>query len=129
MTTKPDPFNYTPKANDKPEKHETNKYPCAACGYVGPVDVDLNDLDALRSLTKRRLVEAIQNLPLSAKSLVAACNALLDRIDGKPAQTVQQNVNHSGSVIMVDKEEVQRIIDNWLNPKQLESSIIENSTT
>lgn len=79
---------FTPRQN-APKQETPSKYPCSHCGYAGPVDVDLTDLDALRSLTKRRLVEMIQSLPLSAKSLVAACNALLDRIDGKAPQAIQ----------------------------------------
>lgn len=79
---------FTPRQN-APKENKDDKYPCPACGYAGPCEVDMNDLDALRKLTKARLVEAIQNLPLSAKSLVAACNALWDRIDGKAPQSMQ----------------------------------------
>lgn len=89
---------FTPRQN-APKADKPSKYPCAACGYAGPCDVDMADLDALRKLTKARLVEAIQNLPLSAKSLVAACNALLDRIDGKPPQSV--NVHQATTIQLV----------------------------
>ena len=76
-----------------------DKYPCQHCGYVGPIEIDLNDLNALRNLTKGRLVEAIKNLPLSAKSLIAACNALWDRIDGKAPQSV--NVTQATTLQLV----------------------------
>ncbi len=68
-------------------------------------------------LAKSKLVDVIQNSPLTAKSLVGAIKELLDRIDGKPAQSValevKGDVKHTHNVELsaeLLKEQIGRIL-------------------
>lgn len=81
-------------------------------------DIDLNDADALRKLAKGALVEIVQKAPRNI-SLVGAIRELLDRVDGKPAQSqaielkVKGEVEHYHNVELSSellKEQLQRIL-------------------
>lgn len=52
-------------------------------------DEQLQDNDFLRSMAKGKLAQIIHENP-ATPGLVTAINALLDRIDGKPAQIIHQ---------------------------------------
>lgn len=54
-----------------------------------------------------------------------AANDWLDREDGKAIQQIKQDVNVSGSIALIGAEEVQSIIDGWLNRSG--SVMIENT--
>lgn len=56
-----------------------------------PLDIDVTDKDALRELSFKALAQVLANGKSDA-SIVAAAKELLDRIDGKPVQQVNQNV-------------------------------------
>lgn len=53
--------------------------------------VDINDPVALRALAKGKLVEIIRTAPVNV-SLVTAIRELLDRVEGKPLQSIMQDV-------------------------------------
>lgn len=63
-------------------------------------DIDINDPAALRTLAKSVLVEIVQTAPRNV-SLVAAIKELLDRVDGKPMQSINQNVTGGLTVQIV----------------------------
>lgn len=81
-------------------------------------DIDINDADALRKLAKGALVEIVQTAPRNI-SLVGAIRELLDRVDGKPAQSQTIDMNVKGEVEYYHnvelsaellKEQLQRIL-------------------
>ena len=56
-----------------------------------PFDIDVTDKDALRELSFRALAQVLANGKSDA-SIVAAARELLDRIDGKAVQQINQSV-------------------------------------
>jgi hypothetical protein len=74
--------NFTPRANPPRNALES------ATRHVEPVDV--GDLPALRKLARKELVSIIQGND-GASVKVAAIKELLDRIDGKPHQSIDMN--------------------------------------
>ena len=62
---------------------------------AGEIAELLADDNKLRKLAKGKLVQIIHATP-PTPALVAAINALLDRIDGKATQRIEQKVEHIG---------------------------------
>ncbi len=92
---------------------EANEHALTVKPRILPI-VDIDDPAALRSLAKTALVEIVQTAPRNV-SLVAACKELLDRVDGKPAQT--QVVEMKGSVEhKVMMPATQRFLDSIIAP-------------
>lgn len=56
-----------------------------------PFDIDVTDKDALRELSFKALAQVLANGKSDA-SIVAAARELLDRIDGKAVQQINQSV-------------------------------------
>jgi len=83
----PDPTKYTMKGNKKTPAELSRPMPM----YVP----DLTD-DELRKMAREKLSEALQMVnPLSHPELTRKlCAELMDRIDGKPAQVITQNINN-----------------------------------
>lgn len=95
--TLPNPLkNFTPRAN--PPKQSQ------FAGDIHPI-IDIDDKDALRELTLKTLVEIIQSSPKST-ALVPALKELMDRIDGKAAQSIAMTVKDVG----LDKVSTDKLI-------------------
>ncbi len=98
--------NFTPRANP-PKAAETAKSSAA------PVDID--NPEELRKLAKSKLVEIIQNSAINV-SLVAAIRELLDRVDGKPAQSINLDAEVRQVTVnaMISFAELQPHVDNLI---------------
>jgi gamma-glutamyl:cysteine ligase YbdK (ATP-grasp superfamily) len=72
---------------------------CPTCGHTKHPPIDLDDAAALRSMCKEELVYAIREN--KGKALVGSLiKELLDRIDGRPLQQIEQRV--TGAVAHID---------------------------
>lgn len=83
----PDPTKYKMKGNKEKPADQSRMMPV----YVP----NLTD-DELRKMAREKLSEALQLVnPLAQPELTRKlCAELMDRIDGKPAQVITQNINN-----------------------------------
>jgi len=72
--------NFTPRRNPPTVKQEARATP----------DVDISDKDALRTLAMRELVAIVQRNGGDIRG-ISAVRELLDRVDGKPQQSIIQS--------------------------------------
>lgn len=108
------------KATKKANEEEENKSSPAE-----PLDVDINDSDALRSLAKGKLVEILQTAPVNI-SLVAAIKELLDRVDGKPGQAITVDANLKVVTVNANINFIQSTGDKLINGDVDNLQVIDN---
>ena len=82
----------------------------------------LADPEELRKFTRKRLIQTLAVCPLTP-ALVTVAKEIIDRLDGKPLQQVKQEINHSGAVALMTKEEVGDLIAGWIGD---DARVIEN---
>ncbi len=71
-----------------------------------------------REEKRERLKLKVYTIAMESKndaSILKAANDWLDREDGKAAVSINQNVNVTGAIAVMSKEEAQGYIDDWKN--------------
>ncbi len=89
------------EAQAKRKAAQAGTFPCASCGYAGPVTIDLEDNTAVRRMCKEELAIAIRQN--SGRALVGSLiKELMDRIDGKAPQAINLHADINSTSVHFD---------------------------
>ncbi len=104
----PDPFkNFTPRANPPRAAQSAQEIDAA------PFTPGLTD-DQLKTMAREKLSELLQGIDArtSPSLLLSVAREVMDRIEGKPTQRIEQSVDHRNTVVVseLSNDELMRLV-------------------